>query len=120
MEITLKIDGEDKTFVQEFVPLKLYRKAVEIEKFTQENPDEEIEIFDKRLNLIVEAFDKQFTKDELENGLNATNHLQVFYEIIGVGIMGLPTLEEQKEEVGKILEKIEEGDDTQQKKDTNN
>lgn len=120
MEITLKINGEDKTFVQEFIPLKLYRKAVEIEKYAEENPEEAIEVFDKQLNLIVEAFGKQFTKDELENGMNVQNHREEIYNIIGVGILGLPTLEEQKEEVGKFLEKMKEGEDTQQKNDTTN
>lgn len=109
MEITLKINGEDKTFVQEFIPLKMYRKALEVEKYAQSKNVDEEKLFDKRLNLIVEAFGKQFTKDELENGLNAIDHQKVFYNIIGVGILGYRPLEEQ-EDLGKYLKELVENE----------
>ena len=106
MEITLRINGEDKTFVQDFVPLKLYRKALAVEKYAlSKNVDEE-KLFDKRLNLIVEAFNHQFTKDELENGLNAIEHQKVFYNIIGVGILGYPPIDEKDME--KYLKELVE------------
>lgn len=115
MEITLRINGENKTFVQEFIPLKMYRKALEVEKYAQsENVDEE-KLFDKRLNLIVEAFEKQFTKDELENGLNAIDHQKVFYNIIGVGILGYRPLEEQ-EDMGKLIKELAENMEKEQKR----
>lgn len=107
MEITLRIDGKDKTFVQEFVPLKFHRKALELEKYARKPDFDEEKLFDKRLNLIVEVFDKQFTKDELENGLNAIKHQEVMYEIIGVNLLGYPSLEE-REEMGKLLEEIKD------------
>lgn len=106
MEITLKINGKDKTFVQEFVPLKFVRKALEVEKYASNPNYDAEELLDKRLNLIVEAFDKQFTKDELENGMNAIKHQETMYEIIGVGILGYPSLEE-REEMGKFLEEMQ-------------
>jgi hypothetical protein len=106
MEITLRINGEDKTFVKEFVPLKFYRKALELEKYAQSKNVDEEKLFDKRLNLIVEVFDHQFTKDELENGLNAINHQKVFYDIIGVGILGYPPIDEN--DMGKILKEVVE------------
>lgn len=107
MEIKLKINGKDKKFTQSFAPAKVYRKALEIEKYTQsENADVE-EIFDKRLELIVELFNNQFTKDELENGLNVIDHQKVMFDIIGVGVLGYSPIEE-KEQLGKLLEEIKE------------
>lgn len=107
MEITLRIKGEDKTFVQEFVSLKFYRKALDVEKYAQGTDSEEVELMDKRLRLIVEIFDKQFTKDELENGLNAIKHNEIFYNTIGVGVLGYKPLPD-KDEVGKFLAELQE------------
>jgi hypothetical protein len=107
MEITLRINGEDKKFVQEFVPLKIYRKALESEKYARQAEYDDEKLFDMRLNLIIEAFGKQFTKDELENGLNVEGHKEVFYNIIGVGILGYPSLEDQ-EDLGKLVQEIQE------------
>jgi len=107
LEITLNIKGEEKTFVQEFAPLKLYRKALEVEDYAEQKDAEEEKLFDKRLNLIVEVFDKQFTKNELENGLNVINHKEVMYNVIAVGILGNRSLEEQ-EELGKFMREMEE------------
>lgn len=109
MEITLKINEEDKTFVQEFVPMKFYRKALEIEKYARSEEMDEEEVLDKRLNLVVDLFDKQFTKDEIENGLNVINHADVLYNIIGVGVLGYRPIEEQ-EEVGKFLTELQESE----------
>lgn len=96
MEITLRIDGKDKTFTQEFAPLKIYRKALDIEKYAKSEDNDTETLLDKRLNLVVEIFEKQFTKDEIENGLNVVNHDEVLYDIIGVNVLGFPSREELK------------------------
>lgn len=116
MEITLRINGEEKTFVQEFVPLKYYRKALEIYNEQKSKGFDADENLSNQLNLIVEVFEKQFTKDEIENGLNVVNHKEVLYDIIGVGLLGLMTREEiekeKKEEIdlGKLLKEIKESE----------
>ena len=113
LEITLRIDNEFQTFVQEFVPFKIKRKALEIEKFIQEEKPDIEEIEKRHFNLIVEIFEKKFTLKQLENGLNAIGHNEVIYDIIGVGILGYKSREEiekEKEDIdlGKLLEKIME------------
>ncbi|KMM55447.1 hypothetical protein ACH95_19130 [Bacillus glycinifermentans] len=111
MEITLRIKGEDKTFTQNFVKFKIKREALDIEKYAQ-NPDHDpIELLDRQFKLIVEAFDKQFTKTDLENGLNTIGHMDVIYDIIGVNILGYPSREElekraEEADMGKLLEKL--------------
>ncbi|MGN7938499.1 phage tail assembly chaperone G [Metabacillus sp. 22489] len=107
MEITLKIDGKEKTFTQEFVPMKIHRKALEVEKYAKSEDMDEVELLDRRENLLVEIFDKQFTKEQLEDGLNAINHEKVFYNIIGVGVLGYVSIED-KEDMGKFLTELQE------------
>ncbi|CUB44139.1 hypothetical protein M3616_11275 [Bacillus velezensis] len=111
LEITLRIDGKDRTFHQEFVMLKYKRKALEIELDAQKGDAEATEIESRQLNLIWEVFGKQFTKKQLEEGLNAIDYHDVMYNIIGVALLGYPTKEEleaRKEEndLGKLVEKL--------------
>ncbi|KIO60015.1 MULTISPECIES: phage tail assembly chaperone G [Bacillus] len=113
LKIKLRIDGEFQTFVQEFVPFKIKRKALEIEKYIQEEKPDIEEIEKRHLNMIVEIFDRKFTLKQLENGLNAIGHQDVIYDIIGVGILGYKSREEIEKEkedldLGKLLEKIME------------
>lgn len=111
MEITLNIKGEEKTFTQSFVKFKIKREALEVEKYAQDPGHDPIELLDRQFKLIIEAFDKQFTKSDLDNGLNTIGHRDVIYDIIGVNILGYPTreeLEKREEEVdmGKLIEKL--------------
>jgi hypothetical protein len=111
LEITLRINKEDKVFSQEFVPLKIYRKALEIENYARSQDVDSEKLLDKRLALVVEIFEKQFTKDQVENGLNAINHNDVLYDIIGVGILGYVSrekLEKEEDSVGKFLRELQE------------
>ncbi|WP_368657629.1 hypothetical protein AB3Z07_21180 [Metabacillus halosaccharovorans] len=107
MEIILRIEGKEKIFTQEFVPMKIHRKALEVEKYARSEEMDEVELLDRRENLLVEIFDKQFTKDQLEDGLNVINHDKVFYDIIGVGVLGYAPIEE-KEDMGKFIKELQE------------
>ncbi|TWO93434.1 hypothetical protein EUA41_13645 [Bacillus velezensis] len=111
LEITLRIDGEDRTFTQEFVPFKFKRKAFEIEKDSREDGADLEKIENRQLNLIVEIFGKKFTRAQLDNGLNAIDHMNVLYDIIGVGLLGYRTREDiekaqEETDMGKLLQKL--------------
>ncbi|MCY8971453.1 hypothetical protein MOE37_07595 [Bacillus atrophaeus] len=111
LEITLRIDGEYTTFTQEFVPFKFKRKAFDIEKDTKEEGADLEKIENRQLNLIVEIFEKKFTRAQLDNGLNAIDHLNVLYDIIGVGLLGYRSREEIEKaqediDMGKLLQKL--------------
>ncbi|MFU1715619.1 phage tail assembly chaperone G [Bacillus amyloliquefaciens] len=111
LEITLRIDGEDTTFTQEFVPFKFKRKAFEIEKAAQKEGANLEQIENRQLNLIVEIFGNKFTRAQLENGLNAIDHMNVLYDIIGVGLLGYRTREDiekaqEETDMGKLLQKL--------------
>lgn len=113
MEITLKIKGEEKTFVADDPSAKFYRKALDIEKIVR-NDEESIEkdekVIDMRYNLIVLAFGNQFTKDELEGGLKAKDLNTTFYDIIAVEMLGYATreeLEESQKALGELQAEVE-------------
>lgn len=111
LEITLRIDQKDQTFYQEFVSLKYKRKALEIELDTKKEGIEPGDIEARQLNLIWEVFGKQFTKKQLDEGLNAIGFRDVLYDIIGVGLLGYPSREEieareSENDLGKLVEKL--------------
>ncbi|MDV2683801.1 hypothetical protein RYX56_05690 [Alkalihalophilus lindianensis] len=111
LKLTLTIEGKEKTFTQHFVPLKIHRKALEMEKEFKEKEVGQIEAIDLRVALLVEAFDHKFTADQVENGLNAIGINDIWYEVIGVGLLGYPTkkeLEKQEKEMGKFLAEMKE------------
>ncbi|WP_078392076.1 phage tail assembly chaperone G [Shouchella patagoniensis] len=111
MEIKLRIDGKEKKFVASFVPFTLKRKALEQEIEMNKEGANPLTNLDIKLDLMVEAFDNQFTKDELENGLNTIGSDNVFYETVGVNVLGYRPLKELKkiqfeqEKLGKLMEK---------------
>lgn len=103
------VDGKEKKFVQTFIPFSMKRKALEQEiEMNQEHADPLVNL-DMKLDLMVEAFGNQFTKDELENGLNTIGSDDVFYETVGVNVLGYMPLKELKkrqfeaEKMGKLM-----------------
>ncbi|MCY8562213.1 hypothetical protein P9D51_22895 [Bacillus sonorensis] len=111
LKITLRIDGEEKEFYQEFVLMKYKRKALEIEKDARKPEADPLDIEARQLNLIHKVFGEQFTKKQLEEGLNVIGMRDVLYDIIGVGLLGYPTREElekknEEDALGKLMEKL--------------
>ena len=93
MNITLKIDGKDKTFVNDFVSARLLRDALKLNENAAQKQQEGTHSItgqlDELAELVVKAFNNQFTLDELWDGL-AIEKFQpelsrVFNEILGVG-----------------------------------
>lgn len=70
MKIDLIIDGHEKTFTTTFVSGLVYRKYVEL---SEEGLLENLSLVarERLVELIVEAFDKQFTADQFWKGLDA-------------------------------------------------
>lgn len=104
LDIKLMIDGEEKTFTQLHVPFVMKRKALELEKYTTQENADPVEYFDKQSNFMCELFGKQFSKEEFENGFNATTAQEEMFRIVGVGVIGYPTKEETERRLGEIME----------------
>jgi len=68
MNIILKINGEDKTFVMPYVSARAVRTAFAMQK-KLENINEDT--LDEMFNFVVDCYGKQFTLDELYDGIEA-------------------------------------------------
>lgn len=81
IELQLKINGENKTFVcAEFkgILFKKTLRAIKIfENFTTEITDEGIE---ELVDYMVEVFDNQFTKEEFYNGIEVSDMFKKMQE----------------------------------------
>lgn len=88
MKVTLRIDKEDKTFIQDFISAFHYRKALELNKKILSGELEAEEIYDEITKRVVLAFDNQFTVEEFENGLRSTDYddecKRLFHTILGI------------------------------------
>ncbi|MBP1907075.1 hypothetical protein J2Z32_003740 [Paenibacillus turicensis] len=86
MEITLKINGEDKTFTQSFIPARIFRKTIVIQKKLQGEIDETV--LDALIDYIVTLFGKQFSVDELYDGLDARRLLDAAIKCVNEVVFG--------------------------------
>ncbi|HEX9060412.1 MAG TPA: hypothetical protein VF941_09555 [Clostridia bacterium] len=83
MTITLKINGNDKTFVNNFVSGRVLRKTFEMNKLFNKNQAEFDETtIDLLVNYVVEVYGKQFTIDEFYDGIDAKEVLPTIVNCI--------------------------------------
>jgi hypothetical protein len=69
MKITLRIEGADKTFTQDFVSGRMFRKTLEKQKLLQKDIDETT--LDSMVDYVVELYGGQFTRDQFYDGIRA-------------------------------------------------
>ncbi|WP_369595766.1 phage tail assembly chaperone G [Lysinibacillus pakistanensis] len=90
MQITLRIDGNNKTFTNDFVKARVFRNALKMnEKMREEGQAISVETFDEMVGFVVNVFDSQFTIDDFYDGVQA-NELQseimrVFNDVLNIG-----------------------------------
>lgn len=94
MKIVLRINGEDKTFINDFVKARVFRNALKMnEKMREEGNNISVSTFDEMIEFVVTVFDKQFTVDDVWDGLEAGNLqgeiMRVFNNVLNIG--GLDT-----------------------------
>jgi hypothetical protein len=92
MDITLKINGKDKTYTAGFISARMVRTTIAISKginFDNIVPEE----LDKLMDYIVELFGGQFTRDELYDGLASKDLIPTITRCINevVGAVGEAT-----------------------------
>ena len=92
MEITLKMGAKAKTFVADFISARMLRRTLEVAQgvnFDNITPEE----LDKLLDYVVELFGKQFTRDEIYDGLSSKDLIPTINRCINevVGAMGETT-----------------------------
>ena len=94
MQIKLRIDGQEKTFTNDFVKARVFRNAMKMnEKMREEGAQVSTETFDEMIGFVVNVFDNQFTVDDVWDGLEAGvlqgEIMRVFNSVLNIG--GLET-----------------------------
>lgn len=94
MQITLRIDGQEKTFTNDFVKARVFRNALKMnEKMREEGTEVSVETFDEMIGFVVNVFDNQFSVDDVWDGLEAgllqNEIMRVFNSVLNIG--GLET-----------------------------
>ncbi|WP_156203389.1 phage tail assembly chaperone G [Candidatus Syntrophocurvum alkaliphilum] len=97
MQITLLIDGKEKTFVSDFISARMMRRTIEISQsinFEQISVDE----LDLMVEFLVQLFNKQFTLDDVYDGLPSKELVPTLISCINevVGEMGSVTTGDEK------------------------
>lgn len=106
MQITLRIDGDNKTFTNDFVKARVFRNALKMnEKMRKEGKEISVETFDEMVGFVVTVFDNQFTIDDFYDGVHAgklqDEIMRVFNGVLNAG--GLETKPSTDDE-GKLVE----------------
>lgn len=101
MQITLRIDGNNKTFTNDFVKARVFRNALKMnEKMREEGQNISVETFDELVSFVVNVFDGQFTIDDFYDGIQAgelqSEIMRVFNDVLNIG--GLETKQVTTEE----------------------
>ncbi len=86
MELALNINGDEKIFVVSFVSMRMLRKTLEIGKNT-DFTDIDTGTLDELADYVVELFGKQFTRDELYDGLPSKEVFPMLNKCIA-GVLG--------------------------------
>ncbi|MBA4509927.1 hypothetical protein H1057_18070 [Clostridium sporogenes] len=87
MEITLKIDNKDKTFVAPFIGARMLKRSLGLSKKFQGGIDESI--MDEIATYLVDVYGKQFTMDELYDGFPSDKFFNKAFEDLNEVIGGL-------------------------------
>ena len=88
MQITLRINGEDKTFTQDFISGRMFRRAIEMQKHFRDGAASLNEnTLDEMVGFVVEAYGKQFSIDEFYDGIQSNKLIstitQTINEVVG-------------------------------------
>lgn len=97
MNIVLKIEGKERTFVADFISARMMRKTIEISKSINFN-DMSVEELDIMVDFLVQLFAKQFTIDDVYDGLSSKELVPTLINCINevVGDLGEVTTGDTK------------------------
>lgn len=99
MKIVLRIDGKEKTFLADFISARMMRRTIEISKGINFE-DISVDELDTMVEYLVQLFGKQFTIDDVYDGLPSKELIPKLIQCINevVGEMGSATEGEEKNE----------------------
>jgi hypothetical protein len=88
MQITLRLNGEEKTFTQDFISGRMFRRAIEMQKHFRDGAENlDVNTLDEMVGFVVESYGKQFTIDDFYDGIQSdkliSTIIQTIDEVIG-------------------------------------
>ena len=97
MQIKLRVNGEDKTFVNDFLSFRNHYDAIALNEEFQKNNYSLTKQYDRLAEFVVIVFGKQFSAEELMNGISSVETLQeVFHECLKIGGLKVEGADEGK------------------------
>ena len=103
MRIKLDLNGQIRSYIMSRPKLKIVKELTRLQKQSENNYDETA--IDDMEAFIVNAFDNQFTIDELEEGLYSEDFVPLIQEMTET-IMGVK-LQTEETESGKNLVEVD-------------
>jgi hypothetical protein len=101
MKITLIIKDKEKNFITPFIPTKILRKTLNLQK-TKNLNDVTAELLDELVEYLVELFGNKFTSDEFYEGYPSSGALPLvtacFNEVMNGAIEATKDLQDPNEE----------------------
>lgn len=87
LSITLRQeDGSGKTYTQEFISGRMFRRTIEMQKLLKSGVD--VGTLDQLANYVCEVFGKQFTLDQLYDGVAAGRLIPTISDCINAVVSG--------------------------------
>lgn len=80
MKIVLFKDGKEQTFTPDFIPGRVLREAISFQAKQSKKDSIDEEDVDDMINIIVKAYGKQFSIDDVYDGVDARNFMNVIKE----------------------------------------
>lgn len=82
MEITLRINGEDKIFTTDFISSRMFRKAIQMQKLFRDGVELDETTLDEMVGFVVDAHGKKFTIDQFYDGVASDQLMPTINETI--------------------------------------
>ncbi|MCY9198929.1 hypothetical protein MOE86_20075 [Bacillus atrophaeus] len=96
MQLTLRINGEDKTFSTPFIKGRMLREAIKLSKNTNFDDLSE-ESLDSLVNYVVRVYDNQFDLDTFYDGIASDELISTISDTIQ-GVVGTAVVEKAQQE----------------------
>lgn len=113
MKITLRIEGKDKTFINDFVAAIHFKSAIQLNKEFQNKVDvSDVEPFDRIIEFVASVFEHQFSVEDVWNGLRTSDiqsePMRIFNEVLLLGGLAVNSASEDlgNDQVGKRVSSI--------------
>lgn len=82
MQITIRVDGKPKTYTMGYTSMMMARRSFEIKEKIKDFANPSTSELDMMVDYIVEAFDHQFTRAQLYQGINYKGCVKRLNQII--------------------------------------